>query len=157
MDERNCIKPPGAACMFRLFPLPLVLVAGLTFASLVPGAPPKAGKRGLDLSGYRTVDRAITTRISAAQPLAVPRAGYLGVSLEVKGGALVVVAVAADSPAEKAGLRAGDVLLRAGGKEVGTAEALGELVRAAGAEQDLKLEVERQGETFEATVKLAAL
>jgi M6 family metalloprotease-like protein len=143
--------------MSRLFPLPLVLAAGLTVASLLPAAPPRAGKRGPDLSGFRTVDRAITTRISAAAPKVVPRAGYLGVSLEVKGSALVVAAVAADSPAERAGLQAGDVLLRAGGKEVGTTEALGDRIRATGADQELTVEVERQGRTVEATVKLAAL
>jgi M6 family metalloprotease-like protein len=143
--------------------LALALLAGLALCALAaaPHARPRLERKGArrsataeDLTGYRTVDRARTTRITSSTGPEM-RPGYLGVSLEVKAGALVVASVAHDSPADRAGIRTGDVLRSVDGKEVRTIEALGDLVRNAGADKELELKLKRGGKTLEETVKLA--
>src|SRR5262245_37549560 len=92
----------------------LRLVSGLTFLGALCGAlaspglvsaqKPEAGAE--DLSDFRTVETAITTKISKAAPAAVTQPGYLGVHVAPdKQGRLVVAHLQADSPAAKAGLQ----------------------------------------------------
>src|SRR5436309_734653 len=74
---------------------------------------------------YRTPETAITAKI---QPAAAPAAGgpvaFLGLHVQPDAmGRLVVDDVQPDSPAEKAGVKAGDLLTRVDGKAVDSADA----------------------------------
>src|SRR5215468_192816 len=105
--------------MPRLVLPSLVFPALLALLPLGPGSaasPARTAAANPDLTGYRTVDRAKKTKVRATAQVHPP--GYLGVSVEAKGAAVVVTAVAPDSPADKVGLRPGDVLRQAGGKPV---------------------------------------
>src|SRR5947208_5847793 len=100
--------------------LSIGLLAGLG-AALLAADPPKDAKPEdkpalPDLSEYRTVENAITTRISKAAPTQQAQPGYLGVHIESDKGKLVVGEVEADSPAANAGLLKGDVIAQAEGK-----------------------------------------
>lgn len=80
--------------------------------------------------GYKTVHTARTTK-DAKEPAPSERAaaGYLGVVIGEKGGRAVVEAVAPDSPAEAAGLRAGDAVVKVDGAPVPTAAAARDALR----------------------------
>ncbi len=69
-----------------------------------------------------------------------------GLGLKTARGALVA-SVVPDSPAARAGLRAGDVILKVGGKAVDDFKALPRIIAAARAGSHLKIEVYRQGAT----------
>src|SRR5205085_5196872 len=86
-------------------------------------APPVSN--GADTNDYRSPDTAVTTKVqpAAASATAGP-APYLGVHLQPDAvGRLVIDDVQPDSPAEKAGLRLGDVPTRLDGKEVDSVDA----------------------------------
>jgi len=70
---------------------------------------------------------------------------YLGVSVAVADGAPVVRAVSPGSPADDAGLRAGDVIRAVDGRTVATVEELRELVAVVAAGSRYRLEVTRDG------------
>jgi M6 family metalloprotease-like protein len=123
------------------------------------GAQQKADKGPAlpDLTGYRHAEGAITTTISKASPVAVGRSGYLGVHVNPDGrGKLVVAEVGEDSPAARAGLRSGDLLLKIGGQALGSAEALRDQLQIRSPGEVLKLEVVREGKPLELTATLAA-
>ncbi|OWK37462.1 M6 family metalloprotease domain-containing protein [Fimbriiglobus ruber] len=83
-----------------------------------------------DLAGYVTLDKAITaatgrfhTSESSAEPV------FLGLAFATDAkGRLTVAEVAVDSPAAKAGVKAGDVLLKIGGREVNGEDAIRDLL-----------------------------
>ena len=92
--------------------------------------------------------------------------GYLGASVKnspadtgsgssklIPGG-VEIASVESNSPAAKAGLRAGDVVLEADGHAVNKSEELNGTVRAAAAGSDLKLKVKRGSSTQDITVTL---
>ena len=92
--------------------------------------------------------------------------GYLGASVKnspadtgsgssklIPGG-VEITSVASNSPASKAGLRTGDVVLEADGHAVTKSEELNGTVRAAAAGSDLKLKVKRGSSTQDITVTL---
>ena len=92
--------------------------------------------------------------------------GYLGASVKnspadtgsgssklIPGG-VEIVSVESNSPAAKAGLRAGDVVVEADGHAVNKSEELNGTVRAAAAGSDLKLKVKRGSSTQDITVTL---
>ena len=92
--------------------------------------------------------------------------GYLGASVKnspadtgsgssklIPGG-VEITSVASNSPASKAGLRAGDVVIEADGHAVNKSEELNGTVRAAAAGSDLKLKVKRGSSTQDITVTL---
>src|SRR4051794_4501523 len=87
----------------------LVFLLGLTgsLTAVEPGNPagPSATKSraGPDLSESRTVEHAVTTRISKSVAAATGQAGYLGIhAAPDPRGKLLVTEVAPDSPAAKA-------------------------------------------------------
>jgi predicted metalloprotease with PDZ domain len=87
-----------------------------------------------DLAEFRTVDTCVKTEVNAAAtrtaPITPGRTGYLGVSTKKNdAGRLVVDEVAADSPAEKAGLIVGDEVLTVGGVAVESPAALRDLLQ----------------------------
>jgi M6 family metalloprotease-like protein len=107
-----------------------------------------------DLKEYRTVDKAETVQL---KPPVHVRAGYLGVSVMRDRGVLVVEEVQADSPAEKAGVRKGDRVVRIDGRAVKTADTFRELLQTRGAGESVKLELEREGKPVEASATLASV
>lgn len=126
---------------------------------LAPAAAPPAVPPPLppEFRDYRSVDAAVQAKpgaVAAQAPKAQP--GYLGVTTEAKDGKLVVAAVEPDSPAAKAGISAGDRLLKVGAEAVLDPAALGEAVRAVAPGEKLFLLVERDGKAVSKAVTLAA-
>jgi M6 family metalloprotease-like protein len=138
----------------------LGLGAGLTGAE--PATPPKKPEVKApalpDLSAYRTVATAVTTRVSLAGPEPARQPGYLGVQVATDArGRLVVAEVEADSPAARAGLLAGDVLVQVAGKPVAGADGLRSLLHAQAPGAVLKLALARKDRPLEVPVTLAAV
>lgn len=71
--------------------------------------------------------------------------GYVGIGLEKRGEAVVILRVAAGSPAERGGLKEGDVVRKAGGAAVRSTTDVLEAIRRCPAGQELEFEVERSG------------
>jgi serine protease Do len=69
---------------------------------------------------------------------------------------VLVTRVEEESPAAKAGMKAGDVILRIGGAPVKDGEALRDAMRKAEAGQEIAVTVQREGRPVELKVKLAA-
>lgn len=63
-------------------------------------------------------------------------------------------AVVADSPAGRAGLRAGDIILEFGGERIDTTNTLAVIIRKYSAGQDVTLKIFREAKEFEVRVKL---
>lgn len=140
--------------LFRF--LILLLAAGLGGAAYTaePGGTPAAPEA---LTGFATVTTAITARVGGPGAAAATQPGYLGVSTSVDSrGRLVVSEVGPDSPAARAGLQAGDVLLQMGGQPVRTPEALRDLLLSRTPGVTLRMEVERQGKPVEVAATLGA-
>jgi M6 family metalloprotease-like protein len=110
-----------------------------------------------DLSDYKTVAQAIPAKAAKAGPVAAPKAAYLGLYLATGNGKLVVADVAPGSPAEKAGVKTGDVLGQADGKAVADDDALADVVAAKGPGAPLKLQLTRADQPVTATATLAPL
>jgi S1-C subfamily serine protease len=70
---------------------------------------------------------------------------------------ILIVGVVADSPAEKAGLRSGDVIQKIGDRTVTTAEQVQEVVSANSVGSKLKLELKRDGQTRTIEVEIGVL
>jgi peroxiredoxin len=95
-----------------------------------------------------------STRVEAAPRRAPP---WLGVSLgSGPAGGVIVEVVFRTSPAEAAGLKSGDMVLRAGGVELHRPAELVAQVKQRQPGDALKLEVRRGGREIAVTVKLAA-
>jgi M6 family metalloprotease-like protein len=109
-----------------------------------------------DLPGYKAVKDAIKadpTKFKAALVSAPTRPtspGYLGVELAAAGKP-TVEDVVPDSPAAKAGLKAGDVFTKIGDDPVATAAAAKERLRGLLADEKVTLAVERGGKPVELT------
>jgi M6 family metalloprotease-like protein len=131
------------ACQLGLLVVP-ALFAGSAFA-----ADP-------DMADYRTAESAITTLVkSSASTNIIQRPAYLGlVVVEDARGNLIVNEIALDSPAAKAGIFAGDQLLKAEGKAFKSVEALSELIGAKAPGETLRLGLSRQGKPIEVTAML---
>jgi uncharacterized protein (TIGR03067 family) len=82
--------------------------------------------------------------------------GFVGMALAIEDAAVVITDIVARSPAEKAGLRAGDVLLRVGGDAVNELEMTVDLVRRERPGNELVIQVRREGVEKEIKVKVAA-
>jgi len=80
--------------------------------------------------------------------------GFLGTELEDNSKELIVKSVLADSPADKAGIKAGDRIETAKGKNVGKPADLLEAVRKLPQGSTLKLTIKRGEETKDITVEL---
>jgi M6 family metalloprotease-like protein len=137
----------------------VVLLTGwlLAGADPTPKTPPQEGKNLPDLSGFRTVDKAVTTTISLAAPTAPTQPAYLGVHLDPdKGGRLVVAHVESDSPAAAAGVKQGDVIQKVAGEALKSVAQLKELLQAKSPGDALKIAVLRKDQPVELTAKLGA-
>lgn len=84
--------------------------------------------------------------------------GQLGEYFGVEEGAGVLVTeIVADSPAQKAGLRAGDVIVQAGDARIASPEALHKALAGTKAGQEIALEVLRKGSRQSLTVALGEM
>ncbi|MBV9123172.1 MAG: PDZ domain-containing protein, partial [Planctomycetes bacterium] len=111
----------------------------------------------VDLSEFRTVEKAVTARISQASPNVAAQVAYLGIQLvRDNQGKMTLGDVAPDSPAAKAGLERGDVLVRLAGQNVTGTEGLRELLQARSPGEKVQLEVVRQGKPLEVNATLDA-
>ncbi|MCS7021431.1 MAG: M6 family metalloprotease domain-containing protein [Gemmataceae bacterium] len=111
----------------------------------------------LVLPGYRTVAEAIRAdpkQFRLDVPSTPAPAGFLGVVLAEKNGAVVIEEVALDSPAEVAGLQPGDRLLSLDGQPVRHLAVTREYLRELLAGQTVKLTIERNGRRQELVATL---
>jgi S1-C subfamily serine protease len=71
--------------------------------------------------------------------------------------AVLVVGVMPNTPAERAGLRSGDVILEVNGKKITKGGQLQQLVESSGVNQELKIKVQRGEKKLDVTVRTAQL
>lgn len=80
---------------------------------------------------------------------------FLGISLSDEDDRAVVMEVVADSPAEAAGIEAGDVITAINGEEVADSQAVVDAIAELEAGDEVTVTIERDGETQELTATLA--
>ena len=81
--------------------------------------------------------------------------GFLGLATEArKGGGLIVTKVGSKSPAETAGIKEGDVILKMNGVALETREQMQELLKEMSAGDELSLETEHDGKAKTLTLEL---
>jgi M6 family metalloprotease-like protein len=107
-------------------------------------------------AGYKSVMTARTAKDATGTPAPAVAAGYLGVVVGDKGGRPVIEAVAPDSPAEQAGLKEGDAVLKLGDEPTTTAAWVRDALRSKLAGETLELTVSRGGGQVTVTAKLKA-
>lgn len=144
-------------CLFLVLGFSWIFCLGLTAAE--PIKPAEQAPALPDLAEYRTLDKAVTTRVSQAGPTPVAaQAGYLGIHVTPTAqGKLAVSEVAPDSPAGKAGLAKGDVLVRIGTQEIASADALRECLLSRPAGDVVKIVLARNGKPMEVSATLTAV
>jgi M6 family metalloprotease-like protein len=108
------------------------------------------------LADFRTVETAITARISKASPAESRTPGFLGVHVAPDEGGLKVAHVHPDSSAAKAGLREGDLLGGISGQALRSPDDLKQFLGGKAAGDKLTLEVRRGDTPMELTAALAA-
>ena len=109
------------------------------------------------LANYKTVDTAISAKIAPMKTTVAGQPGYLGVAVTPdKRGRLVIGEVEASSPAAKAGVESGDVLLKAGGKAFRAPEDFRDWLRSQAPGAAVKLQVEHNRKTAEIEATLGA-
>src|SRR5262245_22421563 len=122
-----------------LFGLPIVavllLVTGLAFSNPEPQSPPPPHRPSWE---------------------SFPRSGFrLGVVLSDDNGdakGVAIEKILPDSPADKAGLHEGDILVRIDGERIQTARDVREMLRNLEGSKDLQVEVARDGQPLTVTV-----
>src|SRR4051794_4620497 len=100
-----------------------------------------------DLTGFHTPETAVATKIVRGDAPHAGQPGYLGVHAEATKGQLVVTDVEPDTPAERAGLQSGDVLLKVDGKEVHSAADLRTRLQSRPAGSSVALTISRKEQT----------
>ena len=98
----------------------------------------------------------ISALVIAAPAIEKPGPGFLGVQIRQgpNGGGLEVVRVVEGAAADKAGLKAGDVIMQFEGEAVGTAPEFVKVVGARKAGDKVKLQISRVGRTEDVKVVL---
>src|SRR5262245_14067414 len=145
---RHLLTTPGDATMSpilrRLTALAAAFLPALAFAQ-----PP-------DLAEYKTVEQAVAAKEMKDRTAASAQPGFLGIYAEERDGKVIAGEVATDSPAARAGLKRGEVLLAVDGKSLDGAQSFREAVAGKGPGASVKLGVQRDGKTAEVTATLAA-
>jgi M6 family metalloprotease-like protein len=140
-------------------------VGWLAWLCLLPTLPAASGLRATpaylepppDLAEYRTVTQASTARANRGPSAPSGQSGYLGVVMDgTADGRLAIADVEPGSPAAQAGLRKGDLLLKANDRPVKDGAALRELLQAGAPGSTVRLNLSRDGKAVEAPVRLAA-
>ena len=134
----------------------IAFIVALFLASSPAQAQKSDTKRSTELAGFKTVDSALTTTIRKTSTTQVGSPAYLGVSLTPEAGMLVVSGVDDHSPAAKAGLLVGDVLLKIDGKPIKSAEVFRTLLQTKNPGELAQMTVQRDEESRELTAKLIA-
>ncbi len=124
------------------------LALALAFVFAVGSSPTLFAQAPPKLAGYKTVNEAITTTLKKSASSAVTSPGYLGISMAIDAGKLVVADVEENSPASRAGLKAGDLVVNMDGKAVADAETFRSILQGRGAGETLTLTIERGKETL---------
>ena len=141
-------------------------IAGLAFSALVAGVAwaaeqeaPKAEKRKVVIRSGDDPAQVFVWEGDADAPEAIRIGGgpWLGVTLagEKEGGGARVTSVIADSPADKAGLKKGDVVVAMNGDKVVGPATLTEMIHAAKPGASVRLDVVRDGKKQTITAELA--
>lgn len=86
--------------------------------------------------------------LAAGESIGTPVQPYIGVNRDLKAEEARIASVVADSPAEKSGIKAGDVITRFDGKDVPNFDILAELVAQKKPGDKVKVEVRRGDDTF---------
>jgi M6 family metalloprotease-like protein len=144
-------------CCSRLcLVLTMAVLATWALSAAEPAAPETKSDNPLpELAEFRTVDTAVTTRISGSLAPTPPQPGYLGILTESEGkDRLRIALVAADSPALKAGLQAGDLLTEIAGQKPTTPEALRDLLQSRAPGDTFSVAVLREDKPIALTVTL---
>jgi len=129
----------------------LPLLAGGCGAYDVLLAPPP-------LPEFRTVETAKTAQITRSPAASAEQPAYLGVHVVPdRQGRLIVADVAADSPAARAGVRAGDVLMELGDQELRDPALLRESIQSKDPGEHVRLTLARGTEELEVTATLGAV
>ena len=129
----------------------LAVLVGLTFCWSLAAAEP-------DLADYRTVETAQTMRIAKAAATVAPRLSFLGVNVIADGKSnLTIAEVAADSPAAKAGVVRGDLLLRMDGQEMKDEDAFRDLLKSKAPGTVVKLSLSCRAKPMEVAATLTPL
>src|SRR5262249_32932388 len=122
-------------------------------------APAEAEKKSLDEMERRLLDdldalRKLKERRSE-KPVEKPKVGLFGITTEaVPGGGIQVGTLLPNGPAEKAGLRKGDLLVSVAGKRVQTVAELIEQMRVLGPGAKADVEYLREGTLLRTTIVL---
>ncbi len=122
---------------------------------------PRQQDRTSSLEGYRELRQLITTEAPRTWSVAEvqPQPGYVGLHIEPPQGSeryWKIGSVAVDSPAAKAGLKAGDAIIRAGDQQVVDGRLLAEYLRSKNAGEVISFQIERAGRQEEVKVTAAA-
>ena len=129
----------------------------LVFAAILATAPVVASQPLPDLSEFKTVENAITAKIIKGKKES-PQAAYLGVGVaSVFGDHLAVTDVAPDSPADQAGLKKNDELLKLNGRGIPQPEVLRELLATCQPGERITFRLLRGQEEQEIKVVLGAI
>jgi len=127
-------------------------------AMVSPGASlAAAASAALDASQFKTPQTAQTTRLPlAGHPIA--RQGFLGIrTTQDAQGRLTVSAIAPNSPAARAGLRPGDVVVSIDGRGVSSPEELRRLIESKSQGKTIAISVQRDGQPFNLPAVLDSL
>lgn len=106
------------------------------------------------IPGYKTVDEAITTTLKKTGTSAASSPGYLGVATTMENGKLVVADVEENSPAARAGLKAGDIVRKVDGKAIADAETFRGILQGRSVGENLRLSIQRGTESLDIDSKL---
>ena len=121
--------------------------AGLAFAGPAPLP---------DIPGYRTVSNAISAKIAEPKTAGSARTGYLGVEVSMADGKLRVDDVEAQSPAARADVKVGDILVDLDTRPIANPEALRDELQSHKPGDSVKLSVRRGDDSLSLDVILAA-
>ncbi len=141
----------------------LLLCSSPLFADEAKPAPKREGapapRPAIDIAGYRPVKDAIPGDPKKFAFTDTPAlAGFLGIEVDDETpGRPTIADVQLDSPADEAGLKAGDIVRTVDGKAVTSAKELREALRGRNADEELPIAFEREGKTEEVKAKLKPL
>jgi len=141
---------PGLTVTFGLILIRCALIG-------LPAAAQDAAKPAANLADFKTVDTAIAAKLGPIKAPVAAQPGYLGIAVSAdKKGKLTITDVETASPAAGAGLMAGDLLLRAGGRQFRSQEELRDWLRSQAPESKVRLQVEHNRKPAEVEVTLGA-